>query len=43
MCWLLVYAGLRVKLNSKGSGVKSWNLDHRTREFVNVASALRTR
>ena len=34
MCWLLVYAGLRVKLNSKGSGVKSWNLDHRTREFV---------
>ena len=34
MCWLRVYAGLSVKLNSKGNGVKSWNFDHRTREFV---------
>ena len=45
MSWLRVYAGLCVKLNSKGSGVRGvkwWNLDHRTREFVmSLATCLR--
>ena len=45
MCWLRVYLGLCVKLNSKDSGVqgvKCWNLDHRTREFVtSLATRLR--
>ena len=36
MCWLRVYAWLRVKIKVKGTGVRIvlWNLDHRTREFV---------
>ena len=37
MCWLRVYAGLPVNLILRVAlfgGVKSWNLDHTTREFV---------
>ena len=37
MCWLRVYAWLRVKLKVKGTGVRSvlsWKLYHRTRQFV---------
>ena len=37
MCWLRVYAWLRVKLKAKGTGVRSvlsWRLYHRTRQFL---------
>ena len=36
MCWLRVYAWLRVKIKAKSTGVRSvwsWSLDDRTREF----------
>ena len=36
MCWLRVYARLRVKLKVEGTGVRSvlsWRLDDRTRQF----------
>ena len=37
MCWLRLYAWLRVKLKAKGTGVRSvlsWRLYHRTRQFL---------
>ena len=37
MCWLRVYARLRVKIKGKGTGVRgvlSRSLDHRTRGFL---------
>ena len=37
MCWLRVYAWLRVKIKSQGTSVRivlSCNLDHRTRQFL---------
>ena len=36
MCWLRVYAWLRVKIKAKGTGVGGvlpWSVDHRRREF----------
>ena len=37
MCWLRVYAWLRVKIKAKGTSVGSvlsWSLDERTRQFL---------
>ena len=37
MSWLRVYAWLRVKIKAKSTGARSvlsWNLDHRTRQFL---------
>ena len=37
MCWLRVYAWLRVKIKAKSTGVRSvlsCKLDHRTRQFI---------
>ena len=37
MCWLRVYAWLRVKIKAKGTSVRivlSCKLDHRTRQFL---------
>ena len=46
MCWLRVYAWLRVKLKVKGTGVRSvlsWSLYHRTNEAISYVLATRLR